>query len=202
MPPLRPLHWFVFALVGVLFFAWGVWLMQVRQVQPLPWLLDWRGQVLEPLAEDRLDLAALARAAEGELWLQSRLDGPRLLYRAELQGDGLSWQVEAELALSREQRDSLAEAVGTKAGEAEQPLSRQLREDLGSQLIATLTLKPAEAFASERLIASFGQPRLLLELAEGQAWVYPQQGLTVHLRDDEVQLLHAVPRRALRQPSS
>jgi hypothetical protein len=38
-----------------------------------------------------------------------------------------------------------------------------------------------------------------LELAEGQAWVYPELGMTAHLRDDELYFLYAVPRHLLKQ---
>ena len=64
--------------------------------------------------------------------------------------------------------------------------------------IASLNLGAPSSLASERLAASLGQPRLSLELAEGQAWIYPQWGLTVHLRGDDIALLHALPRKAFR----
>ncbi|EKA51775.1 hypothetical protein PABE177_0401, partial [Pseudomonas aeruginosa ATCC 700888] len=50
------------------------------------------------------------------------------------------------------------------------------------------------------LRASLGQPRLRLQLAQGEAWVYPQLGLTAHLPDDDLRLMLAVPRQALEKP--
>ncbi|WP_443192148.1 hypothetical protein [Pseudomonas indica] len=199
MPPLRPQHWLVFALVAVLFFGWGVWLMQARQGEPLPWMAEWQERLLAPLAEDRLTLAALSEEVEGELWLQPRLDEPRLLYRGQVGDADELWLLEAELALSDRERASLTKATGLRPTDAEQPLSRQVSDELGSHAIAILRLKPEAPMAAERLVASLGQPRLRLQLAEGEAWVYPDLGLTAHLRDDEVVLLHSVPRRALQQ---
>ena len=70
--------------------------------------------LLQPLAEGRLSLAQLVDAAPGELWLQPRLEGPRLLYRAGLAESGRSWAVEAELSLTTEQRQSLQRATAAQ----------------------------------------------------------------------------------------
>ena len=201
MPPLRAQHWLVFAAVALLFFAWGAWLMRPpAPAEPLPWLSEWQTRVLTPLADDRLSLAKLRDEVAGELWLQQRLDGPRLLYRGEWLASGESWTLEAELALSEAERDSLVTAQGTNAQGGEQPLSEQLLVQMGSHSIASLVLKPQAEVAVERLVGNLGQPRLRLELDEGQAWVYPELGLTLHIQDEQLSVLHAVPRKALQQP--
>ena len=200
MPPLRAQHWLVFAAVALLFFAWGAWLMRPpTPAEPLPWLSEWQTRVLTPLADDRLSLARLRDEVVGELWLQQRLDGPRLLYRGQWQADGEPWTLEAELALSEAERDSLVAAQGTNAQGAEQPLSEQLLAQMSSHAIASLVLKPQAEVAVERLVGNLGQPRLRLELDEGQAWVYPELGLTLHTEDDRLRLLQAMPRRALQR---
>jgi len=197
LPALRPLHWLLFALLALAFFAWGVWLMRApERVEPLPWLAEWQAPVLTPLAEDQLKLSALSAAVAGELWLQPREDGPRLLYRAQLDSAG-AWQLEAELVLSESERASLMTALDLAPEDAEQPLSEQLAEQLGQHGVSALSLTPLEPVPAERLLATLGQPRLRLELVEGEAWIYPQQGLTAHLLDEKVQLLRVVPRRAL-----
>ncbi|QNH01872.1 hypothetical protein [Pseudomonas sediminis] len=196
--PLKVQHWLIFALVAVLFFAWGAWLMRGTEVEPVANLQQWRDALLQPLAEDELTLRDVQASAPGELWLEPRLDGARLVYRALLEGEEGEWSLEAELRLSREQRDSLMTAQGLKAGDSEQVLGQSLVDQMAGFSIASLNLNAPQALASERLAASLGQPRLTLELADGQAWVYPQWGLTVHLRGDEVALLHAVPRQAFR----
>lgn len=201
MPPLRAQHWLVFAAVALLFFAWGAWLTRPpTPAAPLPWLDEWQARVLTPLADDRLSLARLQDEVVGELWLQPSLDGPRLLYRGQWQADGEPWALEAELALSEAERDSLVAAQGANAQGAEQPLSEQLLAQLGSHAIASLVLKPQAEVAVERLVGSLGQPRLRLELDEGQAWVYPELGLTLHIQDERLSVLRAVPRKALQQP--
>jgi hypothetical protein len=203
MPPLRLQHWLVFAAVALLFFAWGAWLVRPPQpVEPLPWLIEWRRDLLTPLADGRLSLVRLSERVGGELWLQPRADGSRLLYRGEWQASGEPWALEAELELTEAERDSLMAAAGLGVKDAEQPLSAQLLVELGSRSVAGLSLEPQHEVAAERLAASLGQPRLRLELVEGQAWVYPELGLTVHLDDEHLRLLHAVPRHLLQQGRS
>ncbi|QFT24279.1 hypothetical protein FIV02_22200 [Pseudomonas sp. THAF187a] len=197
-PPLRAQHGLLFIVVAVLFFAWGAWLMRGTEVQPVANLQTWRDAFLQPLADDHLQLADLLRLAPGELWLEPRLDGARLSYRARLQGEEGEWSLQAVLALSDSQRDSLMAAQGLRPGDAEQVLPAVLVEQMARFSIASLNLGAPASLASERLAASLGQPRLSLELAEGQAWVYPQWGLTVHLSGDDIALLHALPRKAFR----
>ena len=196
--PLKVQHWLIFALVAALFFAWGAWLMRSAEVEPVANLQQWRDVLLQPLAEDELMLREVQALVPGELWLEPRLDGARLSYRATLEGEEGEWLLQAELVLSQGQRDSLMAAQGLKPGDADTVLDDSLSEQMAGFAIASLTLQAPDALASERLATSLGQPRLTLELADGQAWVYPQWGLTVHLRGDEVELLHAVPRKAFR----
>jgi len=196
--PLKAQHWLIFAIVGALFFAWGAWLMRGGEVHPLANLQQWRDALLQPLADDELTLREVQALAPGELWLAPRLDGARLFYRASLDGEEGDWLLEAEVRLSLEQRDSLMAAQGLQAGDTELALGQSLVDQMAGFSIVSLNLRAPQALASDRLAASLGQPRLTLELAEGQAWVYPQWGLTVHLQGDEVELLHAVPRKAFR----
>jgi hypothetical protein len=196
--PLKAQHWLIFAIVAALFFAWGAWLMRSTEVRPVDNLQQWRDVLLQPLAEDELVLRDLQALTSGELWLEPRLDGARLAYRATLEGEEGEWSLQAEVALSKNQRDSLMATQGLKAGDAELALDQSLAAQMATFSIASLNLYAPQALASERLAASLGQSRLTLELAEGQAWVYPQWGLTVHLRGDDVALLHAVPRKAFR----
>ena len=195
-PPLQAQHWLLFGFVAALFFAWGAWLMRGGEPEPLADLRQWRDALLQPLADDRLALRQIQALATGELWLQPRLDGARVLYRAELDGEEGGWVLETELALSEAQRDSLLAAQGLRAGDAERELGAALAGQMADFAVRALSLKPPAGLAAERLAASLGQPRLRLELAEGQAWVYPQWGLTVHLQGERVESLHVVPRQA------
>jgi len=200
LPPIRLQHGLVFAVIAALFFAWGAWLMRPQPpAQPLPWLARWQADVLTPLADDRLSLVRLRDAVEGELWLQPNLDGARLLYRGELQDADGNWSVEAEVGLDNAERESLLAAAGLKPADKEQPLGNQLLQPLANHAIVAMTLLPPAPLDVARLAASIGQPRLTLELAEGQAWVYPELGVTAHLQDDELYFLYAVPRHLLKQ---
>lgn len=192
---LRPAHylWFAVLAVGSFLLAY----LAVRPQPPAEPLVEfkrWQAVLLQPLAEGRLSLAQLVDVAPGELWLQPRLDGPRLLYRAELAENSRSWAVEAELSLTSEQRQSLQQATAAQMADGEVPLGAGLRDELGPQKIAQLLIKPGTAAVVESaLLPTFGPPRLRLQLAEGQAWVYPEQGLTIHLAEQQLVLLHWVP---------
>lgn len=200
LPPIRPQHWLIFAVVAALFFAWGAWLMRLQPAaQPLPWLAQWQTEVLTPLADDRLSVVHLRDALEGELWLQPNLGGARLLYRGELQDGNETWSLEAEVGLEDAERESLLAAAGLKPTDKAQPMGGQLLVSLANRPIIALTLLPPAPLDATRLAASIGQPRLTLELAEGQAWVYPELGMTAHLQDGELYFLYAVLRHLLKQ---
>lgn len=190
----------LFTVVALASCLLGYWWLVPREekAEPMPWLAKWQAEVLQPLAEDSLTLGQLAdHLPKAELWLQPRLDGPRLLLRDAQALESGAWVLEAELALTAAQRDSLAAASGVKPNDAEQPQSAQIQEQLAGQRIEALSLQPQQATSAASLSASLGAPRLRLQLPEGEAWVYPQLGLTAHLKDDRLQLLRAVPRRLL-----
>lgn len=200
MPPLRVQHGLLFALLAGLFFAWGAWLMRGPQAPtPLPWLAGWQARVLPPLVDERLSLAALSAQVEGELWLQPQAaeQGARLLYRGALRDEEALWQVQAEVQLSDAERASLVKAVGL-AGE-EQPLSAQMVGQLARQPIESVAFTAPPSVPAERVAATLGQPRLRLPLPEGEAWVYPQWGLTVRVQDEVVLSLQALPKRAMQR---
>ena len=198
---LRPAHYLWFALLAAGSFLLAYLALRPQPpAEPLAEFKHWQAPLLQPLAEGRLNLAQLVDAAPGELWLQPRLEGPRLLYRAELAENGRTWAVEAELSLTTEQRQSLQQATAAQVADGEVPLGAGLRDELGPQTIAQLLIKPvATPVVEATLLPTFGPPRLRLQLAEGDALVYPEQGLTAHLLDGQVQLLHWVPRAALKQ---
>ncbi|MDD0842238.1 hypothetical protein [Pseudomonas sp. Gutcm_11s] len=186
----------LFTIVALASCLLGYWLLTPREdkVAPAPWLQQWDIEVLRPLLEDRLSVGDLSqRLSAAELWLQPRMDGPRLLLRGELDG----WRVEGELALSDAQRASLADASGVRPNDPEQPQSAEMLAQLAGRNIEGLNLLPQQLVSATTLSASLGEPRLRLQLQEGEAWVYPQQGLTAHIQDERVQLLRAVPKRLL-----
>ncbi len=190
----------LFTIVALASCLLGYWWLQPRaeKTAPLPWWSEWQAGVLQPLAEDRLTLGQLkARLPAAELWLQPRLDGPRLVLRDSQSLASGTWALEAELALSDAQRASLAAASGVKPNDEELPQSAQMLEQLAGQRIEALNLQPQQAVSAAGLSTSLGEPRLRLQLQEGEAWVYPQLGLTAHLRGEQLQLLRAVPRRLL-----
>lgn len=197
MSPSRPrIPIFFLIALGV---VGGVWLLRLQgPAEPIESWAQWRSQLFLPQAEDRLSLAELAQAAPGELWLQGRIDGARLLYRAPLAAEQ-GWRLQAEVALPTEQRDSLVVAAGLQGRSDQQRLPEQFVTQLGSQGIDGLTLEPEEKLTAATLLATLGEPRLRLQMSEGEAWVYPEQGLTAHLRDDQLVSLQVVPLKRFRR---
>ncbi|MDH4563500.1 hypothetical protein [Pseudomonas sp. BN411] len=197
MPSLRTSHWLLFASVAVLFFSLALWMSkQSDRAEPLPWLVDWQESVIVPMADGDLPLEKLAELAPGELWLQPRAEGPRLIYRSEQERDEGTWRLEAELELSDGERDSLSKALGK--GTDEQPLSGEMLDQLSGHRVAVLNMVPMGEVSAARLATSIGPPRLRLRTGEGEAWIYPQQGLSAHLLEGKIQLLHLVPREAMK----
>lgn len=198
MPRLRPAHGLLLLAFAALAFAAGLWLS--RSPAPLPppaWLEGWQREVFAPLADDELALSRLSAWQDGELWLGADSDGPRLSYRATVRTPEGPWRLEAELALSETERASLRKATGIAAGAADQPLSADMLRQLQGQAVAAVLLAPRDALSVGRLVASFGQPRLRVQTPHGEAWVYPERGLTLMHRDGELLWLQVMPRERL-----
>lgn len=195
MPRLRPVHGMFFLVIAVLAFALGSWIARTSAPPKSPqWLGEWQEKVFEPLADDRLTLGELQTQLPGELWLAASQDGPQLHYRGQLRTDEGLWHIEAELALSEAEHTSLAQATGMQPGSKDQPLSGELMRQLDSKPVADLALAPQEELAVGRLALSLGDPKLRLQTDAGEAWVYPERGLTLLHKDGLLQWLRVVPR--------
>lgn len=198
MPRLRPAHGLFLLAIALLAFAAGLWVVRSSAPPPPPaWLEAWQREVFAPLADDRLNLGRLHAFTAGELWLSSTGDGPQLSYRAGLDGADGPWRMEAPLALSASERSSLEKATGVAQGGADQPLSGQLLAQLSEQPVAAVMLAPQQALSVGRLAVSFGSPRLRLQSEQGEAWIYPERGLTLVHKDGELLWLQVVPRERL-----
>lgn len=200
MPPLRMQHWLLFVVIAVAFFAWGGWLMYGRSVpESLPGMARWQKEIVSPMAEGTLTLGRLNAVNTGELWLKPRLDGPQLLFRSRLGSMGEQWKLEAVLVLTEQEHTSLMKATGLKPTDPEQPLSSHMLGELSGHGLSALMLRPEQPVAQDQIVATFGPPRLRLQLNSGEGWVYPAQGLTVHVENGALLLLHVVPRSSLKQ---
>ncbi|KAF1069993.1 MAG: hypothetical protein GAK45_00952 [Pseudomonas citronellolis] len=185
---------FVLVALAALLLAFGLWL--ARKAEPLPppaWLDDWQREVLEPLAEDRLSLGRLHAWHAGQLWLTHDRHGRQLEYRASLITPENTWSVVARLALSDAEQDSLERATGDGEDSRDQPLSQHLLKQLAGEEVAAVTVVPSQPTNMGRVLISFGSPRLRLNTAQGEAWVYPKQGLTLMHRGGSLLWLRAVP---------
>lgn len=198
MPRLRPAHGLILLAFAALAFAAGLWVS--RSTAPLPppaWLEGWQREVFAPQADGQLTLSQLNAWQAGELWLSGDSDGPRLNYRATLDTPDGAWRMEAELALSDAERSSLRKATGDAVANNDQPLSEEMLHQLQGQAVASVLLAPQGALSVGRLVASFGPPRLRLQTPHGEAWIYPERGLTLMHRNGELLWLQVVPREAL-----
>ncbi|MCY1279835.1 hypothetical protein D3C76_678510 [compost metagenome] len=196
MPRLRPGHGLFFLAIAALAFAFGLWVSRPSApLKPPAWLADWQGAVLTPLADDHLTLGQLHEKQKGELWLTRDEQGPELAYRAHVVTDDGPWRLEAELALSDAERASLEKATDIAPGSPAQALSEQLLDQLAAKPVAAIALAPQEDLAIGRLGAAYGQPRVTLQTEEGEAWIYPDRGLTLMHKDGILQWLRVVPSR-------
>ncbi|AMO74024.1 MULTISPECIES: hypothetical protein [Pseudomonas] len=198
MPRLRPAHGLLILAFALLAFAAGLWV--ARSTAPLPppaWLEDWQREVFGPLADGTLDLGQLHSWQEGALWLTRDQQGAQLSYRGTLGTPDGPWRMEAELVLSDEERSSLQKATGIAPGAPDQPLSDAMLEQLRRQVVASVLLAPSQTLSVGRLVASFGPPRLRLQTDGGEAWIYPERGLTLLHRNGELVWLQVVPRESL-----
>ncbi|MBG6286562.1 hypothetical protein [Pseudomonas nitroreducens] len=199
MPRLRPVHGMFFLVIALLAFGLGTWVARTSAPpKPPQWFNDWKEKVFEPLAEDHLSLSDLQGLQPGELWLTASQDGPQLHYRGRLVTDEGPWHVEAELALSEAEHASLAKATGMQPTSKDQPLSAELMSQLGNKPVSELALAPQEDLAVGRLAVSLGDPRLRLQVEGGEAWVYPEKGMTLLHRDGTLQWIRVVPRNTLK----
>jgi len=188
-----------FLVIALLAFGLGTWVARTSAPpKPPQWFNDWKEKVFEPLAEDHLSLSDLQGLQPGELWLTASQDGPQLHYRGRLVTDEGPWHVEAELALSEAEHASLAKATGMQPTSKDQPLSAELMSQLGNKPVSELALAPQEDLAVGRLAVSLGDPRLRLQVEGGEAWVYPEKGMTLLHRDGTLQWIRVVPRNTLK----
>ncbi|MBM7062382.1 hypothetical protein JQX08_16845 [Pseudomonas sp. UL073] len=199
-PALRRFRWLIY--LGVLLVcAWSLWQQwPQRPAAPLGWLQQWQSELIAPLAAETLTVQQLQAQVPGQLWLLPQGEsGPRLVYRADWQDGELHGRVEVELALSDKERASLLAALGASAEAPEQALSDTLLEQLGAHHLATLLFKPDGELPAVRLTASLGAPRVRLGLPEGgEAWLYPEQGMTLFVAEERLRLLQVVPRRSFK----
>ena len=79
----------------------------------------------------------------------------------------------------------------------------QIRAELGvDDKVQAINLEPQQVPAQSALQATLGAPRLKLELEGGQAWVYPQQGMTLHFVGEQLHLLRVVPAQQFRSSAA
>lgn len=197
LPRINGVNLPVFTLSAVLVVA-VVWFMRpAPEAVPEPskqWL--WLEQeLLEPVASERLTLAQLQRFP-GALWLQARPGELSLMYRAEFEQDELSWRLQAAVQASSEELQLLQRELQLDNGERTLQTEQVLR--FSDRLLESLLLANTPAFSAEAWQADAGEPRLRLEMPEGQAWVYPPRGLTAHVEAGHITLIRQVPARAMR----
>lgn len=188
---LRPRHYLLIAALALVGFAFGMWLSSFKVTAALAGL-DKLEPVLPALKQRQLSLHDLRARLPGELYVEASLEGAVLTWHSEWEADEQTWQLVAELALSAEERQSLAKASGVTRGKPAEPLSAALADQLGSHLVQAINLRGEPEPHQEALEGSFGRAKLKLPLEGEEAWVYPKEGLTARVGDEAVRLLRFV----------
>lgn len=194
-PSLRRFRGLIYLAV-LLVCAWSLWQQwPQRSAAPVGWLQQWQSELFTPLAAGQLSVQTLRGVAPGGLWLAPKGEaGPRLLYRATWEHGDERWKLEAELALSDKERASVMDALDARPEQGDQLLGDNLLEQLGQHRLLSLYLKPEAETTDASLSATFGAPRARVALpAGGEAWVYPQAGLTLFFTEGRLDLLQVEP---------
>lgn len=186
----------VFTLSAVLVVALIWFLRPTPEALPEP-TEEWRWleqALLEPVAGERLMLGDLQGYAGG-LWLQAQPSELRLLYRAEFERDAVTWRLQASFPAGPEELQQLQQELDIETGERQLQIEQVAR--FADRRVDSLWLTRTPALSGEEWQASAGEPRLRLEIPAGQAWIYPPRGLSAHVENGQVSLIHQVPARAM-----
>lgn len=177
----------LFSLVVIGLFALGSWIVQQREPEPLQWQERYQTSIWTPLREGELKLADVdAPLGIGRLWMVSVEDEPLLVSRYMLESDDLSWRVQAVIGLDAQRTESLVQAQDWQAGMRDQSVSPSVGAALAGQPVERISLIPSEPVNVERIMATFGQPDVRMDVSEGnQAWVYGRTGVVVAVSGDE-----------------
>lgn len=177
----------LFSLVVIGLFALGSWIVQQREPAPLEWQERYQASIWTPLREGELKLADVdAPLGIGRLWMVSVEEVPLLVSRYMLESDDLSWRVQAVIGLDAQRTESLVQAQDWQAGMRDQSVSPSVGVALAGQPVERISLIPSEPVNVERIIATFGQPDMRMDVSEGnQAWVYGRTGVVVAVSGDE-----------------
>lgn len=177
----------LFSLVVIGLFALGSWIVQQQDPEPLQWQERYQQGIWTPLREGKLVLADVdAPLGIGRLWMVSVEDEPLLVSRYMLESDDLSWRVQAVIGLDAQRTESLVQAQDWQAGMRDQSVSPSVGAALAGQPVERISLIPSEPVNVERIIATFGQPDMRMDVSEGnQAWVYGRTGVVVAVSGDE-----------------
>jgi hypothetical protein len=197
LPRINGVNLPVFTLSALLVVAIIWWLRPMPETLPEPgpeWI--WLEQaLLRPVAEERLTPADLQQYG-GSLWLQARPGELRLLYRAEFEREAASWRLQAGVPAAAEELQQVREELGLENGERQLQVEQVAR--FTEHRLDNLLLTRTPALTDEAWLADAGEPRLRLEMPEGQAWVYPPRGLSAHVEEGQVRLIQQVPASAMR----
>lgn len=189
----------LFFLIG-LGVACGIWLLQWRQSEAPQAITEWSAwqeSLLQPVAEERLTLGQLAAVAgAGQLWVRALPGHSALLYRGTL---GADWVLEGRIDATPEEISGWVSEAGVVDEAGLQSLPAGRLGELAERQVTLINLKPDSSVADKDLEATLGMPRLRLEMSDGVAWLYPQQGITAHFAEQQLVLLQVVPAGRFRQ---
>lgn len=195
IPSVRGARLPLFTVSAVFFIALFWFFRPAEQAEPVPewqWLTQ---QWLTPVAQQKLTAGQL-REAGGALWLEAQSGQLRLVYRVEFEHEQSQWRAQAQIAVPADQLQALQAEQAWGLGE--HSLSIEQSRAFAEQLVEQLWLASEPRWSAAQWLASAGQPRLKLQMDNGQAWVYPPEGLTAHIEQDQVTLLHQVSAQAMR----
>lgn len=170
------------------FFAFGKWLggQDGDRPEQLAWKQTYQENLWAPVQQRTLTLAGVERVlGEGSLWMISADGEPRLVSRHQLESDDRQWRVQAVIGLDEQQTASLVEAQAWQPGSPDQAVSPAVGQALAAYLVERISMIPDQPLTLGHIEGTFGPVEVRMPVSEGEAWIYPRQGVVVAVSDGQ-----------------
>lgn len=174
--------------VVVCVFAFAKWqaAQEADRPQQLAWQQTYQQNLWAPVQQRTLTLAGVERVlGQGSLWMISADGEPRLVSRHQLESDDRQWRLQAVIALDEQQTASLVEAQAWQPDSPDQAVSPAVGQALAAYLVDRISMIPDQPLTLGHIEGTFGPAEVRMPVSQGEAWIYPRQGVVVAVSDEQ-----------------